>query len=351
MILPTKLWSSATMDISQMCRVCRDESDCLLDIYTEPCASSNRVQEQEPVLATMLRECSGCSVHKEDGMPQFICVECAEAVRNAYRLRRQCRKSHQYFEQLRLMMKELDDIEYCLNIGDNIEPQMPVSVMEAGKTPETSEPLLVELVQVKYMPPEPKPISSPLPDNNEHKLAQSYSPAKTPHNKSKRRARSYSDNDSWSPDSELEHEDDDKIWNASKRGKPKRVPGPYRCKLCTQSFIQKQNLEIHMRIHTGERPYKCSLCPRSFAQKGNLQSHTRCHTGERPFGCPNCPKRFRQVGQLQVHTRTHTGEQPFKCSKCQQSFKQLNGLQKHMSAHTRGKRRTSSQETKRNKFK
>ncbi|XP_002030445.2 zinc finger protein 677 [Drosophila sechellia] len=343
------------MDISKMCRVCRDESDCLLDIFTEPCAS-NRVQEPEPVLATMLRECSGCSVDKEDGMPQFICVECAEAVRNAYRLRRQCRKSHQYFDQLRLMMKELDDIEYCLNIKDSIEPQMPVSVIKGGATSDTSEPhgrepLLVELVQVKYMSPEPQPMPSPLPDNNEHELAQSDAPIKTPDNKSKRRARSYSDNDSWSPDSDLDHEDDDKTWNASIRGKPKRGRGPYRCKLCKQSFIQKQNLVIHMRVHTGERPYKCSLCPRSFAQKGNLQSHTRCHTGERPFGCPNCPKRFRQFGQLQVHTRTHTGEQPFKCSICQQRFKQLNGLQRHMTTHTGEKTRTSSQETKRNKLK
>ncbi|EDW94461.1 zinc finger protein 333 [Drosophila yakuba] len=335
------------LDISQMCRVCRDESDCLVDIYTESCASK-RDQEQEPPLATMLRECSGCSVDRKDGMPQFICVECAEATRNAYRLRRQCRKSHLYFDQLRLMMKELEDLEDCFIITDN--PQMSVSVVEAGETAETcepqgQEPLFVELVEPKYKSPEPKPLTPLFPDNNE--LAKSDSPVKTPDTKQKKRARSCSDSEAWSPESEKDDDDqEDKTWNGPKQRKSKKVGRPFRCQQCKQTFAQKINLQIHMRVHTGERPYKCSQCPRSFAQKGNLQSHTRCHTGERPFECPKCPKRFRQVGQLQVHTRTHTGEHPYKCSICRYSFKQQNGLQRHMTIHTGKKTRISSQKTK-----
>ncbi|EDV51721.1 zinc finger protein 32 [Drosophila erecta] len=339
------------LDISEMCRVCRDESDCLVDIYTEPCASM-RDQEQEPPLATMLRDCSGCSVDRKDGMPQFICVECAEATRNAFRLRRQCRKSHQYFDQLRLMMKELEDLESCLTINDNIDPEIPVLVIDAGETaepcePQGLEPLFVELVELKCKSPEPQPLTPSLPDNNE--LTKSDSPVKTPDAKQNKRARSYSNSKSWSPESEKvadAQQDDDETWKAPKRRKSKKARRPFRCQHCKQSFAQNINLRTHMRVHTGERPYKCSLCPRSFAQKGNLQSHTRCHTGERPFGCSNCPKRFRQFGQLQVHTRTHTGEHPYQCSICQYSFKQQNGLQKHMIVHTGEKTRSCSQEKK-----
>ena len=34
---------------------------------------------------------------------------------------------------------------------------------------------------------------------------------------------------------------------------------PYTCLTCDETFIQKANLVVHERIHTGELPYKHSL--------------------------------------------------------------------------------------------
>ncbi|XP_039508823.1 zinc finger protein 32-like isoform X2 [Pimephales promelas] len=56
------------------------------------------------------------------------------------------------------------------------------------------------------------------------------------------------------------------------------------CPHCGKSFSQKTYLDVHMRVHTGERPFTCRQCGKSFTQKGNLNSHMRIHTREM-FSC------------------------------------------------------------------
>ncbi|KAI8041065.1 zinc finger protein 205 [Drosophila gunungcola] len=331
------------LDISQMCRVCRDESDCLVDLFAASCASSSWDQEQQPHLATMLAECSGCSVARTDGMPQFVCVECAEATRNAFRLRRQCQKSRNYFDQLRVMIQELDSIEAGLKVEEENAKQK--SSMAEAPEPQPLEPLFVELVELKYK----------LGTFREKPSAKGAPPPSTPPDSSSlmqpvnKRARSCSGTESWSPGSDQNH-DEDEPWRASRKRKGKKVRRAFQCRQCDQSFAHNTHLSIHMRTHTGERPFKCPLCPRSFAQKGNLGAHTRCHTGERPFMCPfpGCRSRFRQIGQLNVHSRVHTGEKPYKCNICRSCFIQKVNLQKHMIVHTGVKYEPSNQKIKQN---
>uniref|UniRef100_A0A8C6S623 C2H2-type domain-containing protein n=1 Tax=Neogobius melanostomus TaxID=47308 RepID=A0A8C6S623_9GOBI len=112
---------------------------------------------------------------------------------------------------------------------------------------------------------------------------------------------------------------------------------PYSCSICKRAFTQKSDLGKHRRTHTGEKPYSCSICKKAFTQKSNLVQHRRTHTREKPYSCSICKKAFTHKSNLVQHRRTHTGEKPYSCSTCDQTFVQRSNLVTHMRLHTREK--------------
>jgi len=57
----------------------------------------------------------------------------------------------------------------------------------------------------------------------------------------------------------------------------------------------------------GERPFVCTwlFCTRRFSRSDELQRHMRTHTGDKRFVCPTCSKRFMRSDHLNKHQRTH----------------------------------------------
>ena len=49
------------------------------------------------------------------------------------------------------------------------------------------------------------------------------------------------------------------------------------CQVCGKSFAVPSALQVHYRVHMGERPFSCRVCRQTFNQKQNLKTHMRIH--------------------------------------------------------------------------
>ena len=54
----------------------------------------------------------------------------------------------------------------------------------------------------------------------------------------------------------------------------------YICPVCESNWRSASALDVHKRIHTGEKPYKCLICKMGFRQKGHINKHIKAfHSG------------------------------------------------------------------------
>lgn len=64
------------------------------------------------------------------------------------------------------------------------------------------------------------------------------------------------------------------VYNDGNLGKEKTV---HRCNICNRGFLNKSNIKVHLRTHTGEKPFRCEVCGKAFRQKAHLIKHAQIH--------------------------------------------------------------------------
>ncbi|CAH1109623.1 unnamed protein product [Psylliodes chrysocephalus] len=108
----------------------------------------------------------------------------------------------------------------------------------------------------------------------------------------------------------------------------------YKCEVCEKSYHRQEQLRNHMNGHTGLKPHICDICCKGFNQISNLKDHMRTHNGEKPFLCSTCGKGFNQLGNLRQHTVRHSGIKAHLCSTCGSGFASKGELSAHLRKHT-----------------
>lgn len=96
--------------------------------------------------------------------------------------------------------------------------------------------------------------------------------------------------------------------------------GNLQCKICDETFTNRQEIVYHLKVHTGSRTVKnetdkkftCDYCDRRFFTAKDVRRHLVVHTGRRDFLCQFCPQKFGRKDHLVRHVKNAHPDESWK---------------------------------------
>ncbi|XP_003244958.1 adult enhancer factor 1 [Acyrthosiphon pisum] len=104
----------------------------------------------------------------------------------------------------------------------------------------------------------------------------------------------------WEP--ELDFVDDPECYNEFKNND---VPMRFMCGVCLGQFRTRCALDIHFRVHRGDKLFKCVLCDNIFNELATLKQHRELHNINERVTCGICGLHFTEIYHMIKHKKKY----------------------------------------------
>ena len=113
------------------------------------------------------------------------------------------------------------------------------------------------------------------------------------------------------------------------------VHSVYTCFVCLNTFTSRNNMNRHIRIHSGARPYACPKCPEKFTRKDDVKRHLLRHDYDKPYRCALCCKGYSEKIGVRTHiVKEHGSKEFYSCPQCGKCFCDFDIFQLHKKSHS-----------------
>lgn len=103
------------------------------------------------------------------------------------------------------------------------------------------------------------------------------------------------------------------------------------CDICNAALKRKDHLTRHKLSHIPDRPHVCNVCKEKKFQFDFIRIDELIFVSNRHFQI--CMKSFKRKEQLTLHIVIHSGEKKHVCQECGKGFYRKDHLRKHLRSH------------------